>query len=401
MLESLKTYLLFGNQFCGIEHTTKNGAPAIYATVLKKSKKEVDIKEIFSLSSTKSIAEKLSKNQHIFLIINNDHVLTKALSSQENDDLKLLNTAFPNTDTSVFYYEIIKQNDLYFISICRQVYIDNLIKEYAEKGLSIINFSLGHSILTHIVNYLDDDVIFTSNASVSISNKVIKSIDITGNSQEAHYNINGIDTPNNYVLTVSGALGTLLNSYKPQINYLDKTSHLINDYKQKRFFNQFVKMGLILILSTLLINFIFFNFYFEKTQTLNETSQINQTTKQQILKLNESVTKAKKMTEDMLKSSASKSSFYINAITNSLPNSILLSQINYQPLEKKIKEGKTISLQKNTMTVSGSSNNSNKYSKWISTLESMNWIETIEILDYSDSKSSSNFSIKINLTNDK
>ena len=134
-------------------------------------------------------------------------------------------------------------------------------------------------------------------------------------------------------------------------------------------------------------------------QTLNGTSQINQTSKNEILKLSEDVNKAQKTTEDILKSSTSKSTFYINAIVNSLPESILLSEINYQPLEKRIKDDKPIELNLNTIIVSGESNNSTQYSQWITLLENMNWIDKVTVESYNDSKTSaSNFSIKINIT---
>ena len=151
----------------------------------------------------------------------------------------------------------------------------------------------------------------------------------------------------------------------------------------------------------LLVNFLFFSFYFEKTKTWNESSQINQAAKKKVIKLNETVSELQKMTDDMLKSSASKSAFYINTIVNSLPESILLSEINYQPLEKRIKKDKTILLQKNTIIVSGNSNDSQLYSQWISVLENVDWVSHIDVIDYSDLKrSTSHFSIKINMTDD-
>ncbi|WP_303316679.1 hypothetical protein Q4Q34_07700 [Flavivirga abyssicola] len=401
MFERLKSYLIYGNQFCGVEHTTYNNESVIYSTVLKKTKKAVDINEIFTSSSIKELTSKLAKKQHLFLIINNEHVLTKTIKSEQTDDLKLVNKAFPNINVLEFYYEVLKQDDRFFVSICRQSYIDTLIKTYTENGLYILNFSLGNSILTDIVTYIDDTITLTSNASITTENNFIKSIDLSESIQKKQYHVNGLTVSNNNLLSFSGALSYVLNKYQPVINYKDKKNTLSNTYKQIRFFSQFLKTGLIFILGILLVNFLFFNFYFEKVKALNETSQINQAAKEKILKLNHTVSKSQRMTDDMLKSSSSKSSFYINAIVTSLPETVLLSEINYQPLEKKIKKDKTIVLRKNTIIVSGDSNNSQQYSKWISILESIDWVNNIEVLDYSDlKKTSSHFSIKINMTDD-
>ena len=401
MFEYLRSYLLYGNQFCGVEHTTSNDEPIIYSTVLKKTKRAVDIDEVFASSSVKKLANKLPKKQHVFLIVNNEHVLTKALKSEQTDDLKLVNKAFPNINVSEFYYEILKQDTHLFVSICRQSYVDGLIKSYTENGLYILNFSLGNTILTPVINYIDGPVILTSNSSITTENGFIKSVNLNEAIQKKQYDVNGLTISNSYVLSFSGALDLVINNYQPVINYKNKTRTLSNTYRQIRFFSQFLKIGLVFILGILLVNFLFFNFYFEKTKALNEASQINQAAKETVIKLNETVSKLQKMTDDMLKSSASKSSFYINTIVNSLPESILLSEINYQPLEKRIKKDKTIMLQKNTIIVSGNSNDSQRYSEWISVLENVNWVANIDVIDYSDLKmTTSHFSIKINMTDD-
>ena len=135
---------------------------------------------------------------------------------------------------------------------------------------------------------------------------------------------------------------------------------------------------------------------------MQQTSQINQTTKLKIIELNESVSKSQKMVEDMLKGNSSKSSFYINTIVQSLPNSILLSELNYQPVLKRIKAEQPINVDSNSILLSGESNNSDMFSKWLTDLENIKWINKVEILSYEDfSKSSSKFSLKLGVINDQ
>ncbi len=398
MFERIKTYLLYGKHFCGVEHTSKNNEAVIHVTILKKKKKEVDVKDSFSSKSNKNAAKKLPKKQSIFLIINDEHVLTKVFDNESLDGTKLVNKAFPNINISEFYYEIIQQDTKCFISICRKAYVGALIKSYTDLDIYVVHFSFGNSIVSNTIAYIDNEFVSTSNALVSLRNNSIETIELVENIKETHYNINGLNTSNTYLLSLSGALTRILSTYNPIINFQEKRNELITVFKQIRFFNQFLKVGSVFILGVLLVNFLFFNFYFNNVKALNETSQLNQTTKSKIIKLNETVGKAQKMTDDMLKSSASKSSFYINAIVKSLPESILLSEINYQPLEKNIKRGKTIVLNQNTIIVSGASNNSTSYSKWITLLEAMTWINNVEVDSYSDSKTSSSlFSVEINI----
>ena len=401
MFELFISYLQFGKYYCGIEHTLLNNEVIIYTTILKKKKKEVVLSSLFSSKSIEEGSKKLSKKQHILLIINNEHVLTKILENETLDSIKLVNTAFPNINLAEFYFEIIQQSSKYFISICRKSYVDSIIESYSNLGVYVVNFSLGNSLVSNVISYIDNSSVSTSNALITCHNNFIEAIDLIQNINEVHYNINGLNTPNYNLLSLSGALSRVLNNYNPFISFQEKRDKLVNEFTQIRFFSQFLNFGLVFILGLLIVNFLLFNFYFNEVNTLNETSQLNQKTKNKILKLDKKVSKAQKMTDDMLKSNSSKSSFYVNAIINSLPESILLSEINYQPLAKNIKKDKAIAIHQNNIVVSGTSNNSSIYSDWITFLEGLNWVNKVEVENYNDSKYSSNFSIKIRLANDE
>ena len=398
MGQTIISYLQFGNHFCGIEHTLKGDQCILYTTVLKKNKKEVDVEDSFSVDDIKTLSSKLSKNQHVTLVINNEQVLTKSVIEPQTDDLKLVNKGFPNINITDFYYEIVNQNTVSFVSICRKEYINKLISDYSNIGIHVVSFSLGNSMISSSFKYIDSAKINTSNAIVSYNADFIEAIAIDENIEKESYDINGLKTTNLHILSLSASLSGIVNNYASTNNFQEKKNYLIKSYKQLRFFNQILKGGLAFILGLLLINFLFFNYYFNNVATLNETSQLNQTTKNKIVKLSEEVNKAKKMTDDILKSSASKSSFYVNDIIQSLPKSILLSEINYQPLEKNIKPDKPIKNKKNTIIVSGESNDSDKYSNWIALLETMAWVDKISVESYSDSKTrNSRFSIKIEI----
>tara|TARA_R110002096_G_scaffold81625_3_gene190220 strand:+ start:11224 stop:12432 length:1209 start_codon:yes stop_codon:yes gene_type:complete len=402
MLEHLKTYLEYGNRFCGIEHTSQNGKEVYFVTLLKKNKSALDIENIYEELPFKKTISKLPKKQHVCLIINNDNVLTKQIESSEADTLKVVHKVFPNINLDDFYYEIVKQQKNQFVSICRKTYIDELLNGYNQHGFSIVNITFGNTIISSISNFFKTEKIATSNASVYFENKVIKTIEKTEGINTINYNVNGLEITNKSMLSCAGALNPLLSNFKPITNFDDLKTSLNNDYKQSRFYNVFLKLGLILILAILSINFFVFNHYFNEVKTMQQTSQINQTTKLKIIELNESVSKSQKMVEDMLKGNSSKSSFYINTIVQSLPNSILLSELNYQPVLKRIKAEQPINVDSNSILLSGESNNSDMFSKWLTDLENIKWINKVEILSYEDfSKSSSKFSLKLGVINDQ
>ncbi len=401
MLENLLTYLQFGNQFCGIEHTTKNGNNTIVVSELKKTKTEVDVERFFEIDSIEKVGDKLPKKQHAFLIINNSNVLTKKVESEQVDNSRLVNKAFPNINVSDFYFEILHQNNNHFVSICRKKYVDELIDQYKTRGIRIINLSIGNGIVSNVINYINSDEIHTSNSLISKEKDTITNIIKQKEQITETYDLNGLNVSNNELLSFSGALASIQNNYRPITNFDAQKQVLLNDFKQSQFFSQFLKFGLIFILGLLLINFIFFNHYFNKVNKLEQTSQVNLSTKQKVLELNESVKKTQKMVDDMLNSDSSKSSFYVNEIIQSLSNSIVLSELNYQPLIKRIKTEQPIEVNKNSIIISGQSSNSEHFSEWISNLESKKWINKVEIIDYENSTMSlSNFTINLTTNNE-
>ncbi|MEQ3663802.1 hypothetical protein [Olleya sp.] len=395
MLDKIQSYLLFGNRFCGIEHTTNNVHDIIYATVLKQSKKELNLELSFEDKTIEDICSRLPKNQHTILIINNDKVLSKTIESEKQDDLKLVYKAFPNINLKDFYFEILSQKKAHFISLCRKDYVDTLIEDYSKHKIAIIDISLGNNYIGNISTFLNENSVYTSNAEIDIKdNQIIK---IQKESVQAkQYDVNGITISNHHLLSFCGAIETALANNITTSNFSKEKDFWLNEYKQTRFFNQFLKIGGLFILGLLLINLFIFNHYFNNVNELEQVSEINQTTKNQIVELNESVSKKQKMVEDLLKSNGSKSSFYSNAVINSLPKTILLSEFNYQPLLKRKKIDKDLELEENRIVISGTSGNSDAFSNWISQLEQKSWIDNIEITDYGISSFySSDFKIKI------
>ena len=216
-----------------------------------------------------------------------------------------------------------------------------------------------------------------------------------------NYDVNGSSVSNDQLLSFSGALQPILKNISTNTNFSIEKRRLEDSYKQTRFFNLFIKFGGLFVLGLLLINFFFFNHYFDSVNELEQVSEINQVTKNQIIILNETVSKKQKMVDDLLKSNGSKSSFYSHTITQSLPKTILLSDYHYQPLLRRIKEDTSVEISEDIISVSGSSIKSTDFSEWINTLEKMEWIAKVAIVEYRNTSSKkSEFKISILIRND-
>ena len=401
MKKELLSYLKFGNRFCGIEQTQINGSYYYYGIVLKKKRKQLDIETSFEAYDIETLKTHVPKGKPISLVINTDSVLTKKIQGKTNETLKLAHMAFPNIKIEDFYYETISQGENHFVSICRKSYVDEILKDYASKQISVIDFTLGSLISSYIHGFIENDEIKTSNSLISIQDSQITDISTEREANEATYNINGLDIKNNNVLGFAAALNLVLKDQQIHSSFAHTKTQLNDAFKQKQFASQFLKIGLSSLFIALLLNFLFFNHYYNEVNALRETAQILESSKVKMVSLNEKVQKREKMVDDVLKSNASKSSFYVDVIINTLPESILLKELNYQPLLKKIKADKAIKNHKNRILISGQANNSIEFSQWISQLENLKWIQSVEILSFEDNtKSSSSFTIKLNMQDD-
>lgn len=402
MLQAIKKYILHKNQYFGVEHSVTYEQEVIHSTCLKKLKNTLDVNQRFSVYSIENLASKLPSKTGIFLILNNNHVISKQVASNKSLEAdNVIHNAFPNINLADFYYEYITQNSSTFISICRKDYLDTLIEKYQNHDIQIIGISLGNLIFSSATSFLEDQIFFTSNAKIVLENKSVQSIESNKANQITKHNINGIATDNTYILSLFGALIPAVHYISPVNNFNALKTSLKTAFEQTRYFKLLLKTGLLLLLTVLLINFFVFNRYFNKVSMLEQTSQVNLNSKQSLLKLNEETTKAQKMVDDMFKNSISKSSFFVNGIVKSLPNSIVLSELNYQPLAKNIKTNAPVAITENTIIVSGESLDSRMFSEWLNKLENLSWIAQVDILNYNDAaKSISNFSVKITIANE-
>jgi len=401
MKKRVLSYLTYGNHFYSVEQTQVNDEICYYGIELKKNKNQVEVVNKFEFNELKDALRDIPKHKPAALVINTHFVITKKLESQETDDLKLLHATFPNIKINDFYYEILKQDSIHFISICRKTYLDDLLIGFKAHNISLINFSLGNLMISSISDLIPEETIYTNNAVIQKEKNQIINIDGNSESSEITYQFNDTSLSNRHLLNFCSALNLITKAKKTESYIGDKQTQALTHFKEKRFFNQFLKIGLSFLFILLLVNFLFFNSYYSKVNELKGTAEVLNTSKTKLVSLNDKVQKTQKIIEDILKSNSSKSSFYLDAFTQSLPNSILMSEFNYQPLSRKIKENKPIENKINTIVVSGNTLESIFFSEWISKLESFTWIEKIEIISFEDtSKSSSEFTLKVSITND-
>jgi hypothetical protein len=375
--------LIYGKRYAAIEHAENSTFNYLELT---KKKNEFIISKKNQITKFENITEELKGQKHFFLVINNEQVLFKKVTVSNTKPSLILRTAFPNIISSDFYFEVHSTDTASFIAIARKEIVDTLILKYQKAGIAVIDFSLGNIVVKNLQTFVGNESIHSSNAKIDFEAVTISEIKKGEISNEV-YNINDLKVSNTEVLPLAGIIGYY--SKNPSSSISKK---LKQRYLQKRFFDVGLKTGLGFLLAILLINFLFFSSYREKVGNLTGELQVSETYKNQLNKLQKEVSQKKRLVKSVNSASNSKVSKYIDELGVSTPNTILLSQMSYQPKKGVVRADKQIIFDPNKILVKGTSKENENFSNWISVLEKKEWIKNISILEYGKGKKTSSIS---------
>src|SRR5690606_29935698 len=130
------------------------------------------------------------------------------------------------------------------------------------------------------------------------------------------------------------------------------------------------------------LNFFVFSYYFDKSNNAKETIALNQVNIDNIIKARERIRTKEQKVNDLTSQSLSKSSLNINEISKIVPSSILLTTIDYLPVEKKIKDNEAIQFINNTILITGTTIDNEAFTSWVSQIEKYNWVDKVTILSF-------------------
>lgn len=389
--------LLLGNQFVGIELFSLNGEEAIAQVFVQKKKGELYIENKEMRGDYDHFKIKAEKGNPVFLTINNSQIIQKEIEGVENNDSKLLYKAFPNLKVDDFLYEIWRIETSTVVCICRKNYIEELLKKFGEREISISGITLGVCGISSIKDFVVESKINTNNQSLYFENDTLILNPIENNIVKT-YDINGLDVENTYLLSFTSVLQNLLNSNKTTGTIKIFNTELFSNFKQNSFFRKGLKLMVYSLLVLLLVNFFFFNYYFKKANESSTTIVANKSLIEEIKSTKERVKNKEEKLGSNSGYSGVKNSFLINEIVKNIPNSVLLSELTYHPIEKKVKENEKIVFQNDIILISGTTNNPKELTLWFENLEKLNWIKESTILHFGKNEENQTiFTLKLNI----
>lgn len=391
------TNLLLGKQYIGIEHFSLNNQEMIAVLLIEKKKEELLIAKKDKVTYEEMLPEKWDKSLPFFIVVNTNQVIQKELAATDATDEKLLHKAFPNTNWEEFYFEIWRLKTKSIIAISRKIYVDALLSNYRKQGVSIAGICLGVCSVAELINYSEKNEFHTNHQIVSLAEEnqtitmVVTDLDIA-------CEINGLAIRNSHVLAFAGILRLLLNGTTNTGNLIDYSHQLYEDYNQKSFFSKGLKIMVGVLLAILLLNFFAFTHYYKLAEETSESLSLSESSVEEMNITKQHIKTKEQKVKNVVATTASQSSLVINEITKRIPQSVLLTELVYHPLEKKIKTEESIVAQEKIVTVSGTTLDNATFTHWIEAIEQLKWIDQVVITRFGKNElNETEFSIKLTL----
>lgn len=410
MLDTLTRNIKWGKTFCCVEHSGGE-RPEVLLITTRATKGELEINSLHTFETVGQVCEALPQKQHLHLVVSSEQVLFRVFeSNQETSNDNIVLQAFPNLDLSLFYYDIVKNRSKSLVFICRKDYIAEIIASYNKRNIFVVSWSIGTSVLDILIPYIDEQVIHTNNYAVKIQNDTQSTISSIKDNQVADlafakteittftYQIEDIVISSKHILGLAGAFAVFSSQRATECtNSSERQQEANASYLQHQFFSKGIIVALGILFTVFLVNFLVYSYYYDKVEELSGIATVNQSQKKLLIKKEASVNEKQKLYEDVIRSSSSRSSFYIDQLIEVMPDEIQLEELAYQPLERTPKPEKVILLLEKTISIKGITPSTPLVTQWITNIENLEFTDKVFIKDFATSNGETQFLIEMTL----
>ncbi|MBW4970783.1 hypothetical protein KZY98_09965 [Croceibacter atlanticus] len=402
MIDRLKMFFNRGALLNAIEIVEESNIITYNLVRAKLSKGILSIVETFSSTSLNKIQEKLSAKEPVYLTINTPSILTKIIDDVSSSNKAIVNRAFPNIDFSKFKYEILKQKSSSIVSVCRIQVLENITANLKKHNIIISNISIGISRVDAISKIINENKLQLSNVSLELlENDIIEVNRLKEDEIIKSYVIADMTINNSYLLGFSNILSIVGVSSSISSNLEAVNESIQNSLFNRRFFYYISRSILGFLLLLLLVNFLVFNYYFSKNESLKLTTPLNNAKSSQLSVLKESVNKKELQVKSIFAPSHTYITYVFDDIAKNIPSDIQLTLMEYQPNASTIRNDKPIIYSKNSLVIKGETISKERFNNWIEVIEKKDVITNLEILNFTFvNDKASTFSIKISLKNE-
>lgn len=390
MLDKLKNINLFQEKKFAVIGVVIADVTAYEVLIIDRISEQLSIADSFFTTEYNELKEKVGISTPILCNFSGKGIINKKVASKSN----YLKDILFNADVDDFYIYEVNQGNQEFVSLARKNVLDTIFNQFREDKYLVLDYSIGPFVSVLFEKLIDQNSFLSGDYLLRFEEGLLAEYQKRIDSEETY--ILGKDKISSKQIVL---FSTLLNHLYPLevIRYdfeflkLNKQELLL----KKTFNNGVVLLG-IFFLGSLLISYLLLNYYNDRYITYESQLYNLNHTYEQVKKLEkEKQNKALVLQESGILKNAFLS-YYIQEITESIPNEIILSSLVVNPNNKKIKNFEKIFFETNTILIEGDSKSSIPLNDWVKSLKKQDWLLKIEILDYNiKRKESGKFILKL------
>ncbi len=395
-----KSYLV-KSTVCGVECVCDETNTFNYVIALsKKNKIEIsDRGQTTIVSHITALAKK--KSAPITIAINGKGVIAKKIIFSENDSLKLQDLVqqhFATIQVSEFYVQFYKNtNNTGHLVICRKVQVDDILQLFENEKQTCVNVFLGSLIVNAISNLTSSfNRVDSSIHQLQLINGEVDSLEPYSTNDKTNLSLGDIEIKPTEVVAFASCFGYLTQ----QQNYETTDATLLNLYKTH---SEGIKLKLLLfsVIAFLFvvscINSVIFFQKFEENHELEVELTLYESKNSQITELLENYQKKKTLIEQTGIFENKKLSVYADKIASTLPESILLRDLYFNPQTEETEEDSLVSFNNGQLIIKGNCSKSLLLNEWVNVLKSQSFVKNINLENfiYNAEGHLPNFTLKI------
>lgn len=377
----LNNNLVKGSKALGVDlYINSDGSFDIRCMVLNRHKNKISIENKFTgLKQINDIQDKSLKGLPVCLSIDGKGVLFKRV--EKNNKQKLINQILPNAKESDFFLQKLNSSDNFmFVAAIRKEILDSLIELFNKINVFITHLYIGPFALMNIVEIIGVDDFYTNHYKVKTEESNIISIEKINEIKLVSYKIGDDEFYSDELQVYTSGLGFFIDFSDEDI--FEKVIESKSEFLYKQLFTIAGWFALAFFFVLLMTNYLFFNQYNKKLNSIN--FRYNQNL--EMIKKLDTLKSEYNLKEQYFVSSgfldASEQSYFADRIANSVPTKIQLTSLNINPLDGKFKNDKPLNFLMGKIRVSGSVTQSIILNNWVKKLKDLDWIKQVTIVDY-------------------
>ncbi|WP_205511082.1 hypothetical protein [Longitalea arenae] len=376
-------------------------------TISSKKNRIIREQEATGITQISELAKKTDKKIPLSVVFNGKGILVKKIAGAQAIENAVI-AILPNANPADFYFSAHTHGDFSVVAIARKEIIESFIQALQKEGFTILQASLGFEMVMQVLPfiYLDDQsTIFTSLFSLQINaeKKItgFDSLDARDNEpfRTAEYSIGDQYIRPAYVLAFAAAVQMLTGSlhHAPAL----QSASLINERSEFRDQKLYRFAGLALLTAIfliLLVNFLIYNYYFNRNKELQVSQVFSREKKEQAAVIQERLRKK----EDFLNRSGwfkpCRASLYADRIASLTPFNTLLTSMTIYPLKGNASgDFPVLHFKTDTIQVTGTCENPVEINQFMNNLKIIPEFKTVALKNYlyKKEKETATFSLEI------